>query len=113
MKAVCRAAALVMLAIATCQPRAAGAADPQAGRGIADRVCANCHGSDGIATFPGAPNLAGQPEEYSRRQLHDYQSGARRNEQMSVVVKGLSEADIENLSAWYAAMRVTVELPDR
>ncbi|MEZ5660851.1 MAG: cytochrome c [Burkholderiaceae bacterium] len=68
---------------------------------------------DGIATFPGAPNLAGQPEEYVQRQLHAYRSGERKNEQMSVVVSNLSDDDLDNLAAWYAAIRVTVEVPGR
>jgi len=107
------AAILAALTVTASLPAIAVAADQQAGRVIADRVCANCHGSDGIATFPGAPNLAGQPEEYVQRQLHAYRSGARKNEQMSVVVSNLSDDDLDNLAAWYAAIRVTVEVPGR
>jgi cytochrome c553 len=31
---------------------------------------------------------------------------------MSVVAKDLSDEDIRNLAAWFAAIRVSVELPD-
>lgn len=86
-------------------------ADAAAGREKA-QVCATCHGLDGISKIPNAPNIAGQPELYLKAQLEAYRSGARVNEMMSVVAKDLSDADIENLVAWYAAIAITATEPD-
>lgn len=104
-KAFCLGATMVFAGVV-------GAADLAAGRAKSDMMCANCHGADGTATLPGAANLAGQQSEYLREQLRAFRSGARQNPQMSVVAKNLSDADIENLSGWYASIKVTVQLPD-
>ncbi len=79
---------------------AARAADVNAGKARAAQ-CAACHGPDGIAVLPEAPNIAGQVEGYLVKALKDYRSGARKQEQMSVMAKGLSDRDIENLAAYY------------
>jgi cytochrome c553 len=31
---------------------------------------------------------------------------------MSIIARGLSDAQIADLAAWYAALKVTVEVPD-
>lgn len=74
-------------------------------------LCANCHGYDGVASLPGAANLSGQQEMYLKQQLRAYRSGERQNAMMTVVAKGLSDDDIDQLSAWYANIQVTVEPP--
>ncbi len=76
------------------------AADANAGKTRAAQ-CAACHGPDGIAVLPEAPNLAGQVEGYLVKSLKDYRSGVRKHEQMGVMAKGLSDRDIENLAAYY------------
>jgi cytochrome c553 len=99
------AAVLLLLASA-----AAGAADPQAGRAKA-AACAVCHGQAGISTVPNAPHLAGQPALYVEEQLRNYRSGKRHHEQMNVVAKPLSDADIDELAAWYASIRIEATPP--
>ena len=86
----------------------AAAQDVAAGRNKAI-ACQTCHGLDGIAKVPDAPNLAGQPEAYLVRELNAYRSGARRNEVMSVAAKTLSDADIRDLAAYYAAIQIEVK----
>ena len=87
------------------------AADAAAARAKAQILCENCHGKDGVAVLPGAPNLSGQQKEYLVQQRRAYRSGSRQNPQMSVVVKTLTDADIENLADWYSSIKVTVEMP--
>jgi cytochrome c553 len=87
------------------------AADAAAGRAKAHAACQTCHGENGQATLAGIPNLSGQQKEYLIEQLRAYRSGSRRNEQMSIIAKPLSDADIENVAEWYSAIKVTVELP--
>lgn len=79
---------------------AANAADVAAGRAKAIQ-CQACHGMDGIAKIPEAPNLAGQNEDYLIKALHDFKTGERKNEMMSVVAQPLTDTDIANLAAFY------------
>ena len=88
------------------------AADLVAGRNKVEMMCQNCHGLNGIANLPGAANLAGQQDEYLRRQLKAYRSGERRDPVMAVVAKMLTDDDIANLAAWYASIKVTVTDPE-
>nr|WP_073103423.1 cytochrome c [Pollutimonas bauzanensis] len=88
----------------------AAAADVAAGRAKAVQ-CATCHGANGMATLPEAPNLAGQNEIYLVKALQDFKSGARKNEMMSLMVSGLSDSDIENLAAFYQSIEITVKQP--
>jgi cytochrome c553 len=71
-------------------------------------MCQTCHGLDGKAKIPEAPNLAGQSVVYLVKALNDYRSGARKNEMMSLVAPTLKDNDIEDLAAYYSAIEVTV-----
>jgi cytochrome c553 len=90
----------------------AAAADVAAGRQKAQQVCAVCHGPLGVAMAPETPNLAGEPAGYLSRQLKAYRSGARAHEVMAVIAKSLSDADIDNLAAWFATIRVEASAPN-
>ena len=83
------------------------AGDVKAGRAKA-MVCQACHGLDGLAKTPDAPNIAGQTEPYLLTQLQAYKSGARKNDAMSVVAPALSDQDIEDLAAYYAAIEISI-----
>jgi len=74
-------------------------------------ACQTCHGLDGLSKMPEAPNIAGNPEQYLERQLNAFKTGERKNEMMTVVVQPLSEQDIADLAAYYAAIEVTVKVP--
>jgi cytochrome c553 len=108
-RALLRAAALSLMALAASAP-AAGAGDASAGRRKAI-ACQACHGLDGLSKLPEAPSLAGQPERYLVKSLDDYRSGARQNEMMSIVVKTLSDQDIADLAAYYAAIEISATPP--
>jgi cytochrome c553 len=88
------------------------AQDIAAGKKKASTACAVCHGVDGIAKNPDAPNLAGNNAGYIDRQLKAFRGGQRQHEQMSLIAESLSDADIADLSAWYAAIKVTVTMPE-
>ena len=74
-------------------------------------MCAVCHGEFGVGTLPNTPNLAGQPEIYLAEQLRAYRSGKRASEIMSVVAKPLTDAEITDLSAWFASIPIDVKPP--
>ena len=71
--------------------------------------CSVCHGLNGMSTLNEAPNLAGQPLIYLIEQMRAYRSGKRQNEIMSIIAKPLSNADIEDLAAWYNSIKVEVK----
>lgn len=87
------------------------AADPAEGRKVAAR-CQACHGIDGIARLPIAPNIAGESAIYLATQLKAFQDGKRENAMMSVVVKDLTAEQIANVAAWYRSIEVTVKMPE-
>jgi len=75
--------------------------------------CQACHGLDGLSKLPDAPNIAGSPEVYLAKALNDFRKGLRKNEVMSVVAQQLSEQDVADLAAYYAAIEVTAKPPAR
>ena len=89
----------------------AHAADPAAGSTKASTACAVCHGPTGMSMMPNAPHLAGQPAIYLTEQLKNYRSGKRAHEVMSVIAKPLTDAEIDNLAAWYASIQISVQVP--
>ncbi len=82
----------------------AQAADVAAGKAKA-ATCAGCHGVNGISAVPMYPNLAGQKAQYIVKQLKDFKSGARKDPVMSGMAAPLSEADMENLAAYYESLK--------
>ena len=80
----------------------AGAADVEAGRKKA-APCAACHGADGNATIPGTPSLAGQPVYFTHWQLIKFRDGRRKDAQMTPFAKNLTDTDMADLAAYYAA----------
>ena len=84
----------------------AAAGDVKAGRARA-QMCQACHGLDGLSKTPDAPNIAGQIEPYLIAQLQAFKSGARKNDAMSVVAPSLSDKDIDDLAAYFAAIEIS------
>ena len=65
--------------------------------------CSSCHGVDGNVTAEGTPTLAGQDPIYFVQSLKAYGDGQRDHEPMKGAVEGLSESDMQDLAAFYAA----------
>ncbi|MGJ8681567.1 c-type cytochrome [Paraglaciecola sp.] len=79
------------------------AADAAAGK-AKSAVCAACHGTNGISQIPMYPNLAGQKAQYLVLQMKAFRDGQRKNMIMAPMAANLSDADIENLAAYYAKL---------
>jgi cytochrome c553 len=75
--------------------------DAAAGRALS-KNCAACHGETGIAGNPAWPSLAGQKAGYLANVLKAFRAGLRKDPMMAGVTRGLSDADIANLAAYYA-----------
>ncbi len=73
--------------------------------------CQSCHGKDGLSKLPGAPNLAGQAQDYLVSALNDYRSEARKSEIMNTIAKPLKDADIADVTTYYSAIQITVKPP--
>ena len=92
--------ALGLFSLVSSQPFAA---DIKAGEQKAQQ-CAGCHGAKGISGSGQYPNLAGQHVMYLTNQLTYFKMGARVNPIMQGMAAGLSEADINNLAAYFASL---------
>lgn len=67
-------------------------------------VCAACHGAEGISVLPDYPNLAGQKVKYLEMSIKAYRDGQRKHAVMSPMAAGLSDADIQDLAVYFAAL---------
>ncbi|MGR9108580.1 MAG: c-type cytochrome [Gammaproteobacteria bacterium] len=76
-------------------------------------LCAACHGEDGNSSDANFPRLAGQYQSYLIKALEDYRSGKRNNPMMVGMVKELSDADLENISAFYASQGKGLSVVER
>jgi cytochrome c553 len=105
-------AAVALSAALAASPLAGGtaAADAAAGKAKAG-MCRACHGIDGVAKQPDAPNIGGESAIYLERQLRAFRSGERKHEQMSIIAGGLSDEDIADLVAWYSGIKFSVQIP--
>ncbi|MES1195519.1 MAG: cytochrome c4 [Steroidobacter sp.] len=81
------------------------AGDAKAGQTKA-ATCAACHGMDGNSNGPEWPNLAGQHESYIVKQLKAFKSGQRTNALMAPQAQILSDQDMEDVAAYFAAQKV-------
>jgi cytochrome c553 len=101
--AVAIAAVLAASPAFAAQGNAPKAGDAAKGQAIAASVCAACHGTDGNSPISANPNLAGQHPEYLVKQLQNYKSGERKNPIMTGIASTLSDDDMRNVAAYYAA----------
>jgi len=98
------AAACCALALFLHASVAAARGDAQRGRAKAAELCAACHGPDGAKpSTPDQPVLAGQYYDYLVRALLDYKAGKRNNAIMKGFAANLTQREIEDLAAWFAA----------
>jgi cytochrome c553 len=67
--------------------------------------CDRCHGVDGNSADPRLPALAAQRMDYLQKVLQAYRKGERKSPQMAAMSEGLTEADVDNLSAYYARQK--------
>jgi cytochrome subunit of sulfide dehydrogenase len=69
-------------------------------------TCANCHGTDGkAAEGSSAVSLAGLQQAYIVAQMQAFKSGARPATIMHQLSKGYSDAQVEQIAAYFAAQK--------
>ena len=92
--------------------RAAGPVQGNA-EAVRDRVevCTACHGPEGISPVPIFPSIAGQHPEYMYWQLVEYQREADPSSPMTALVATLTDQDMRDYAAWYAALAPAAASP--
>jgi cytochrome c553 len=83
---------------------AAWSADAEAGRAKA-QACFECHGAEGNSTNPVIPSLAGHPAQAIATQLFQFREGNRKDPLMSPMAEKLSNADMNDLAAYFSAAK--------
>ena len=68
-------------------------------------ACIVCHGMGGNATDPAMPSLAGQPAQSISMQLFMFRESNRKDPQMSPMASSLSNADMNELAAYFAKQK--------
>ena len=93
---------LTLTAALLCVSSASFAADD-----IADKakICAGCHGADGVPQLKTMPVIWGQNAGYLFLQLRDFQSGARKNDLMSPIAANLAREDLLPLAEYFSKLK--------
>jgi cytochrome c553 len=78
--------------------------DSAKARGIANQVCAACHGFDGNSPLPSNPSIAAQHADYLLKQLSEFKSGVRNNPIMTPIAATLSADDMRDLASYYSSL---------
>ncbi|MFA6163999.1 MAG: c-type cytochrome [Methylobacter sp.] len=69
--------------------------------------CASCHGENGNSMVSTFPKLAQQHSSYLQKQLHAFKDGTRNDPMMSVMALALTDEDMVDISAYYAAQKIS------
>ncbi len=85
-------------------PAHAASGNAEAGK-AKSTTCAACHGDDGNSAAATFPKLAGQNRDYLYHSLKDYKSGKRKNPIMAGQVQNLSNADMNDLAAYFSKQK--------
>jgi len=96
----------------SCAAPARATGDAAAGKAVA-KNCAACHGETGVSPNPAWPSLAGQKAGYLVNVLKAFRAGLRKDPMMGGVTRGLSDADIANLAAYFAGQSCQPTLQGR
>ena len=115
---------LMPLWVQAAPPKKAGRAAPAPGSKAAEAAgnaalgkekaeserCIECHGEDGQGASHGNgpegkfAKLAGQHPDYVLKQLRDFRSGARKNDQMAIMARSISDEDARDIAAYFAGL---------
>ena len=94
---------LITAALLSISSTSVVAGDAAAGK-AKSATCAACHGQNGISPNDLWPNLAGQKAGYLVAQMKAFRDGQRANPMMAPMAAPLSDADIDDLAAFYASL---------
>lgn len=105
LRILCAAGAVAVASTAAAQQPAAGG-NPEAARAHIS-MCTGCHTIPGYqASFPRVyrvPKIGGQSAKYIEAALQGYKKGERDHPTMQAIAKGLTDQQIADIAAYYAA----------
>ena len=82
------------------------AADAERGEDLAwQHRCMTCHGAAGVTVDERYPHIAGQSEQYLTARLQYFRNEDEPLNQMNGQARPLSDEDIADLAAYFAAQR--------
>lgn len=67
-------------------------------------ACAACHGEQGQSENPDIPSIGGQPKLFVMYQLFFYREGRRKNPEMNIIAKDLSDAELDAVAEYVAKL---------
>ena len=102
-RSLLRATALFGAVVFLSSVNPVNAADIAAGKAKAE-LCVACHGPGGNSINSEVPSLSGQPPQAISVALFRYREGGRKNPIMSPIAAGLSNADMNNLAAYFSSV---------
>ncbi|EXJ15756.1 Cytochrome c4 [Imhoffiella purpurea] len=79
----------------------------EAGEAKVNGICMACHGPQGNSIVTTWPKLAGQHEEYIKKQLADFKAGNRYNVQMTPMAMPLTEQEVVDVAAYLSTQTQT------
>lgn len=97
---------VIALSMTVASTGVSAAGDATAGKAKSAN-CAGCHGADGNSSNPVWPKLAGQSTAYIVKQLSDFKSKKRTDPMMDYQASVLSQADMDNLGAYFSSQTGT------
>jgi cytochrome c553 len=71
------------------------------------QTCIACHGADGNSVIPTIPSIAGQPRQFIVTALYMFREGRRTSDVMAPFAAKLSNADLNDLAAYFNAQTMT------
>ena len=95
-----RLAASALAAVLVVSPQAAFA------QSLQDKIaqCAACHGEDGQSKDPNIPHIGGQPKLFVMYQLFFYREGRRKNPEMNLIAKELTDSELDAIAGHVAKL---------
>jgi cytochrome c553 len=69
------------------------------------KVCATCHGENGVPIDKNIPIIWGQHQGYLYLQLRDFKRGTRMNEQMAPFAESLDRDDMMALAEYFSKLK--------
>ncbi|NOZ55010.1 MAG: hypothetical protein GXP08_18040 [Gammaproteobacteria bacterium] len=97
-------AAGIPAALASAIPGVSSVGNVAAGMAVA-KLCAKCHGLDGVSARSGAPFIAGFEQDYLIRSMLAYADGSRKHKIMEATVATLSPQDLADVSIYYTQLK--------
>jgi len=96
---------LIIAMLLATLPAAGGSASADDAVEAKAKVCAACHGEQGVPMQKVIPVIWGQNAGYLFYQLRDFKSGARKNDLMSPIAANLDQADLLPIAQYFSKLK--------